>query len=86
VELTLYVRERCSGCARARALVTEMAALFRSLHVSIVDLSRPEAPIPEAIFATPTYSLDGRVISLGNPTRDRLMRDICEALAKEERR
>ncbi|MEZ4612544.1 MAG: hypothetical protein R2838_20260 [Caldilineaceae bacterium] len=33
---------------------------------------QPDAVVPEVIFATPTYLLDGRVWSLGNPSAEKI--------------
>ena len=75
--LEIYVAGNCFGCATAR----EMAACLRArtrpdLDVRLIDLAAPGAVRPPAVFAVPTYLLDGRVLSLGNPEaawlRDRL--------------
>ena len=34
----------------------------------MVDMETTTEAIPEAVFATPTYLLNGRVWSLGNPS------------------
>ncbi|MDP9473594.1 MAG: hypothetical protein M3Q71_23525 [Chloroflexota bacterium] len=66
--LEIYVAPGCLGCETAHGL----AAMVRDLappefEVRLIDLSEPDAIRPPAVFAVPTYLLDGRVISLGNP-------------------
>jgi len=34
----------------------------------VIDLEAPEVSVPEAVFATPTYMLNDRIVSLGNPS------------------
>jgi hypothetical protein len=45
-------------------------ALRMTVEVTLRDLERD--PRPPTVFAAPTYLLDGRVISLGNPRREEL--------------
>jgi hypothetical protein len=40
--------------------------------VALIDLADAQEPIPEAVFATPTYLLDGRLWFLGNPSPDQV--------------
>jgi hypothetical protein len=51
---------------------TEIAGLIRAEYphilVKIIDLVDPQEPVPDTVFATPTYLLDGRLWSLGNPS------------------
>ncbi|MBI4496894.1 MAG: hypothetical protein HY689_03205 [Chloroflexi bacterium] len=42
-------------------------------------------PVPPGVVATPTYVLDGRIISLGNPYRDILVAAILDAHTVPER-
>lgn len=72
--LEVYVAPDCVGCETARRLVGEVVrqALPR-LRVRLVDLGEPDAVRDPAVFAVPTYLLDGRVLSLGNPDLDWLL-------------
>jgi hypothetical protein len=47
--------------------------------VEVVDISQPGAPVPPQVFATPTYILNNRVVSLGNPSLEHLCRLLGEA-------
>ena len=49
-------------------LRTISAERFPDVNLRIVDLETTDEEIPERVFATPTYLLNGRVWSLGNPS------------------
>jgi hypothetical protein len=78
--LKIFVEPRCESCEHARTLAVEMATRFPALYVEIVDLSRPGAERPDCVFAVPTFVLNGRVFSLGNPRRSRLVAAVEAAL------
>ncbi len=72
--LEIYVAPNCFGCETARTLAGIVRALDRpNLEVRLLDLSEPDVIRPTTVFAVPTYLLDGRVISLGNPEQDWLL-------------
>ncbi len=72
--LEVYVTATCRGCARARELVAWLAALdLPHVEVRLVHLDQPGATRPPTVFAVPTYLLNGRVLSLGNPDEHWLM-------------
>ena len=72
--LEIYVAPDCFGCESARILAGSVRALrCPDLEVRLLDLSEPDVIRPPAVFAVPTYILDGRVISLGNPEQDWLL-------------
>ncbi|MER3459356.1 MAG: hypothetical protein C4309_12650 [Chloroflexota bacterium] len=79
VTLRVYVDRDCWNCQEARALAQEMAAMFPSLRVELIDLEQAGSR-PDTIFATPTFVLNDRVISLGNPSRAALCQHILQAL------
>ncbi len=66
--LDIYVAPACFGCDRARELATQVRG-WQLPHVTVrlCDLGDPDTDRPDSVFAVPTYMLDGRVISLGNP-------------------
>ncbi len=51
---------------------------FPQVAIELIDIAA--GPGPETIFAVPTYVLNGRVVSLGNPYRHDLQRLLQEAL------
>ncbi len=66
--LEIYVGPACLASETARRLAAAVRALpWPGLEVRVVDLGQPGAVRPPAVFAVPTYLLDGQVISLGNP-------------------
>lgn len=66
VTLDVYVISGCANCEYARGLASRVADAFPSVHVQVVDLMTLAEP-PEAVFAAPTYVVNGKVVSLGNP-------------------
>ncbi len=77
--LDVFVDNHCWGCDEARALVAEMRRRFPSLRIKLRDGGREKWP-PE-VFAVPTYMLNGRVIALGNPSRERLQEQLDKVIA-----
>jgi len=77
--LCVYIEPDCWNCNEARVLAQEIAAAFPQLNVQIVEMVTGAAK-PDYIFATPTFILNDRVISLGNPTREALRDRIMHAL------
>lgn len=66
--LEIYVAPSCGGCAIAHQRASELRALaLPNVEIRIVDLGDPGASRPWQVFAVPTYLLDGKVLSLGNP-------------------
>ncbi len=65
--LKIYVRTGCSGCAEAKVTADHIEKTFPHVTVEVVDIDNPNSDIPETVFATPTYVLNNRVVSLGNP-------------------
>ncbi len=71
--LQIYVAPHCIGCEEARALAELIGRQFAGVHVEVIDVQQSAIAVPATIFATPTYVWDGRVYSLGNPTREALV-------------
>ncbi len=66
--LTIYIAEHCPNCRFAYEVATFVQTTFPQVQVRLVDLQSATEPIPDVVFATPTYVLNGRVWSLGNPS------------------
>ena len=77
--LNVYVTDGCWSCEETRVIVAEMQHQFPEVEIALLDL-HPEL-WPDEVFAVPTYMLDGRVISLGNPSREKLQNKIVAAKA-----
>ncbi|GHO72226.1 hypothetical protein KSC_111180 [Ktedonobacter sp. SOSP1-52] len=60
---------RCSSASvcREAVLIVQEARSIAGLEVTVVNLDAPGQRVPLQVFATPTYILDGLVVSLGNP-------------------
>lgn len=67
-ELTIYVIRTCEICRYAREIADDIRRRYPHVQVRVVDLATTTEAVPDAVFATPTYLLNGRVWSLGNPS------------------
>lgn len=77
VKLQVYIADDCWTCEETKRIVADMASQFPELAVELLDLNEVERP--DEVFAVPTYLLNGRVISLGNPTRQELRQKLVDA-------
>ena len=85
VLLQVYVGAHCWQCREARDLAAVMTHEFPTLQVRVIDLDQPGGERPAAVFAVPTFMLNGKIVSLGTPFRQDLARDIRQAFdAKAE--
>lgn len=82
--LTIYVAEHCATCTEARRLSDYVSRILPHITIVLVELNKPTAEIPESVFASPTYMLDGRVIFLGNPSPTQLVEQLQGATADEQ--
>lgn len=76
MELKVFVEPGCELCVWALATANEIKKRFPAVIVTIVDIGKGEGPIPDSVFAVPTYVLDGNVVSLGNPALEELDKTI----------
>ncbi|MCH7699988.1 MAG: thioredoxin family protein [Chloroflexi bacterium] len=81
VELHVYIETGCEQCERAVQLAQEIDNGYSRLAVSVIDVGE-SAVRPDDVFAVPTFMLNGRVFSLGNPQETHLRQEI-EALLRE---
>ena len=77
--LQIFVIPFCFGCDVAMTMAESIQnQQIANVYVQLIDLSEPGAMKPETVFAVPTYLLDGKIVSLGNPEEpwlvDRIMR------------
>ncbi len=80
--LKIFVAKDCPGCSEAQAIALRITQNYPHLNVEVVDINNAAAVIPERVFATPTYVLDDRIVSLGNPGPD----DIAQWVTEMSRR
>jgi hypothetical protein len=78
--LKIFITEHCQGCSEAHRIAAWIAQDYPHLKVEIIDLNAPDASVPEAVFATPTYMLNNRIVSLGNPSPTEVARWAKETL------
>jgi hypothetical protein len=80
-ELQVYVEDGCQTCDRAVRLVKDVESEYPQLAVRVTDIGGSACDRSD-VFAVPTYVLDDRVFSLGNPQPDHLRREIESLLAR----
>jgi hypothetical protein len=82
IRVEIYVAEHCDLCTYAYEVAESIRADFPEVNLSIINLSQTSKAIPDAVFATPTYLLNGRLWSLGNPSPE----DVQERLSLASQR
>ncbi len=66
--LEIYVQDGCFGCERSHELAERAREAFPEMQVEIVDFASTDGVYRSQVAATPTYILNGEIISLGNPS------------------
>jgi len=72
--LHIYVADDCWSCQETRRIVADVTPQFPE---AAIELRPIDAAAPDDVFAVPTYVLNGRVIFLGNPTREQLSQKLA---------
>jgi hypothetical protein len=72
MRLEIYVASHCTNCQEALT-IAEAARDVAGLDVTVIDLDQESGELPDSIIAVPTYRLNGRVVSLGNPEPQRFL-------------
>ncbi len=80
--MEIYVAEDCAVCAYAYEVADSIRAGFPAVELRIINLSRTTEAIPDVVFATPTYLLNGRLWSLGNPSAEDVEKRLSLALER----
>ena len=80
VTLDVYVSHDCAHCEFSRELAARAAQAFPSARVQVLELSY-FTELPEDVFATPTYLLNGKVVFLGNPDEQELFALLANSVA-----
>jgi hypothetical protein len=75
MRLEIYVASHCTNCQEALT-IAEAARDIAGLDVAVIDLDHANEEMPASIVAVPTYRLNGRVVSLGNPERQRFLQEL----------
>ncbi|MBI1294028.1 hypothetical protein GC175_03590 [bacterium] len=63
----IYVSAHCFVSDYTWEVIEVIRAEFPTVELHVIDIAEA-VEIPDAVFATPTYLLNGRVWSLGNPS------------------
>lgn len=82
MHLDIYVTDQCTNCGEA-LLMAGRARTIAGLRVAIINLDQPGSSIPPHVVAVPTYMLDGKVVSLGNPEREEFLSMLRTALQQQ---
>jgi alkyl hydroperoxide reductase subunit AhpF len=72
MRLEIYIADHCDNCQEALRQA-EIARTVAGVEVRVINIDTTTDPVPARIIATPTYVLDGRIFSLGNPRREDLL-------------
>ena len=81
MRLEIFIANHCDNCQEARH-VAETARSVEGLEVCVIDLDSAPLPAPPSIVAVPTYVLEGRVVSLGNPSREAFLAMLRQAVTE----
>ena len=81
MHLEIYISDQCTNCQEA-VVIAEQARTIAGLEVTVVNLDAPGQRVPPQVFATPTYVLNGLVVSLGNPERTAFLASLRAELAR----
>lgn len=84
MQLEIYITNQCTNCVEA-LLIAERARGIAGLEVAVIDLDQPGQHVPPRVVAVPTYLLNGRIVSLGNPKREEFLGELRQ-LSEEEAR
>ena len=75
-DVTVYVSQHCEICGYTYEVVEFIRTHFPQVEIRLVDIATAAEDIPDVIFATPTYVLNGKVWSLGNPSHEKVRKDL----------
>ncbi len=80
LKLEIYVEDGCFACSRSIQIAEHIRRRFPQVEVRLVDISTEAGEHSRLVAATPTFILNGRVFSLGNPDQERLEEAILDLL------
>lgn len=78
--LDIYIDQDCPGCTQAQEMASYVKSKLPEIEVRIFDLARPNIKRPSNVFAVPTYLLNGKRLSLGNPNLEDLLATLGDSL------
>lgn len=65
--LRVFVSGRCALTEHVVRVTAEVRRELPFVAVEIVDVETTLEPLPDVVFSVPTYTINDRVVSLGNP-------------------
>ena len=68
IRLEVYVDDDCMTCSRSFAIAAEVQDMFPEVEVLVLGPQDEAGDFRHLVAAVPTYILNGKVVSLGNPT------------------
>jgi hypothetical protein len=68
IKVEIYVTAHCESSRHALEVAAMIGREFPEVEVRVIEVGAANVPIPESVFATPTYLLNGTRWSLGNPS------------------
>ena len=71
-DLAIYVSQACATCVYAYEVADRIRQRYPQVRVQVIDIATTAEEAPAEVFATPTYLLNGRVWSLGNPSEQKV--------------
>jgi hypothetical protein len=71
--LAIYLTRDCPSCESARRIADEIANMRPDIRIELMYLDNGD-PLPPTIFGVPTFVWRGRVVSLGNPHVEDLLK------------
>jgi hypothetical protein len=83
-QLRLYVERGCPSCPAAVEVLQRVERAYPVVDAEVVDLGLSSGLRPPAVFAVPTFTLDGHVVFLGTPSWDEMTRALRQAGVMKE--
>lgn len=74
--LDIYIDHGCQGCERALQMAHWVRDRLPEVTVNVFELSKMSGSHPDFVFAVPTYVLNGKTFSLGNPDAMALLAEL----------
>jgi hypothetical protein len=71
--LHIYVAEHCPGSPTARRRADWLREHVPEIPIKVIDIGAPNVVVLPAVFGTPTYTWNDRIIFLGNPSEQELL-------------
>lgn len=82
IRVDIFIAKHCFVCEYSHEVAAFIRAEFPQIQLRLIDMDNPQIEIPDFVFATPTYLLNGRLWSLGNPSNEDVLDKIGSMLAE----